>query len=399
MKGRRRDFLRVIGVGLVTAAAGCMNTGDETESQPPADESGTTDTDDSSTDGTGTTGDETREPPEAYVVDLKDANGDDIGNYSTEQEWDDHRFDREALYENYVSEWHQAAVYDQVIQELENNNQEKYNGNNQGFLFSNQESAEGYGYWNTERFEQLEQLQDILMDSQAATRIHQEQVHPTAYSNWNHRFAATIQRVSNTFNGELNQYQEQNNEKAFRATFVNENTHGTVITHTDLENTDIEADHPWQFVDTTSDKIEPITEDINTGGTFNPFVDGYQAEDQTHLGYEREKKSAIGSLQSFIDQTGDSDNLQRRKLGISDNILEEIFNDHIPSGGSIDPILDMFEKAADVQLETEKYVQLYGESLAEYHLAVGDEELYNMGMTPGSNVGAEEVEEYISEHQ
>ncbi|WP_144060732.1 hypothetical protein [Salinarchaeum sp. Harcht-Bsk1] len=60
-------------------------------------------------------------------MDLKDASGQNIGTRNTEQTWDDHRFDRAALYENCVSEWHQAAVYDQVIQELENNNQEKYN--------------------------------------------------------------------------------------------------------------------------------------------------------------------------------------------------------------------------------------------------------------------------------
>ncbi|WP_144060731.1 hypothetical protein [Salinarchaeum sp. Harcht-Bsk1] len=265
-------------------------------------------------------------------------------------------------------------------------------------MFSNHNSTEGYGHWDKEWYSELTQLEHIIGDAQNAVRTHQRHVHPTAFSAWNHRFAATIQEIANTFNQELNQYQEQNNGKAFRAIYVNESQHGTAIVYTDLENTDIDGEHPWQFVDTTSGTIAPVTEDINTGGVFNPFVDGYQPEDQTGLGYEREKKSAIGSLQGFIDQDADDlDNLQRRKLGISNNLLEEIFNDHIPSAGSIGPILDLIEKAADVQLETGKHIQAYGESLEHYRLAVGDQELYDMGMTPGSNVDAEAVESYISE--
>lgn len=82
---------------------------------------------------------------------------------------------------------------------------------------------------------------------------------------------------------------------------------------------------------------------------------------------------------------------------MSDNLLEQIFNEHIPSAGPIDPVLDLIGKATSVHIETEKYVQVYGESLEHYHLAVGDRELYEMGMTSRINAVAEDVEEYVSE--
>lgn len=69
--------------------------------------------------------------------------------------------------------------------------------------------------------------------------------------------------------------------------------HGTTVTYTDLENTDIEAEYPWKFVDTTSDIIDPITEEVNTGGHFNPFIDGYLPEDQGYFGYESERTEQL----------------------------------------------------------------------------------------------------------
>jgi len=234
----------------------------------------------------------TPEKPKEHVVDLKDAQGNNIGNTNTEREWDNHRFNREELHEEYISDWTDEAAYDQVMQEIQEENSEKYNGESINSLYSNSDNKLGeedeLGHWDPEWYSDRNQLEHIIRDAQNVVRTHQREVHPDAYSNWNNRFAATLQEIVNNHNEYAENYEGE--RKAFHAGFIDENQHGTVITYTDLENTEIEGKHPWQFVDTTSWAVNPVTEDIDTGGVFNPFVDGYEPESQTRLGYESEKK-------------------------------------------------------------------------------------------------------------
>lgn len=222
---RRRRLLGGVPTAVGVAVAGCSSGGSDDDGSTD-DTGGSGGAETSNADGgTGSDGGgegTSEELPAAYIVDLIDASGENIGTQNTEQTWDDHRFDREALYENYVSEWHQAAVYDQVIQELENNNQEKYNGNNRGLLFSNHNSTEGYGHWDKEWYSELTQLERIIGDAQNAVRTHQRHVHPTAFSGWNHRFAATIQEIANSLNQELSQHREETGELGFHANWINE---------------------------------------------------------------------------------------------------------------------------------------------------------------------------------
>lgn len=339
-------------------------------------------------------------------------------NYATERNWDNPHFNRQQFHDEHVSKWHEAAVYDVVLQELENNNQEKYDGDRKGFFYSNSEhktgNVEGYGHWDKEFYQQLTQLEHILGDAQSAIRTHQKEVHPTAYSAWNNKFAATLEDIANNFNQELQEHQGETGEKALHAGYINEGGHGTVITYTNLEDTDIEAEHPWQFVDTTYRTVEPVTEEIHTGGNYNPFVDGYESDeqlgeydttenpDESDVLYRNEKDIATMALLNFI-RNGEGDHADIEELegiatGISDSILENIFNEHVPSGGSIDPILDMVEKTTDLQIDTGKNVHVYGEDLESYQMAVAeDDTLYEMSADPETTVGEEEVENYLAD--
>jgi hypothetical protein len=334
------------------------------------------------------------------------------GQYQTKRNWDNHQFNRQQLQENHISGWDETATYNKVLEELEKLEQgedvlvdggrEKYIGEHAQALYSNSEyekgNAEGYGEWDGEFYSELTDLEHILGDAQNTVLTHQRVVHPTAFSAWNNRAAATLENIIHEFNNEAKQHLEQTGEKAVYASGVAEGGHGTIITYTDTENTDIEAEHPWQFVDTTSDGIAPVTEEINTGGEYNPFVEGYESETQTEMTYEGEKRIAQGALEGFIAKRDNPEPFQWQHIGISDNILEDLFNKHVPQKGSIDPIMDMMEEAIDLQIDTEGYVQVYGDSLDNYEMAVTrDEGLYEQNMDQDTTVTEQTVENYLTQ--
>lgn len=344
----------------------------------------------------------------AWKVDRPQSN-----NYSTERKWDNLHYNQQRL-NNHASEWHNRAVYQTVLNELEEGNTDKYTGSHASSSYSNSRHELGeedrLGYWDPEFYEELTSLENIFDDGQNAIFTHQSIVHPTAYSAWNNRFAATLEDIIHKFNGEAKQHLEETGEKAIQTGYVNEGGHGTVITYTNLEDTDIEAEHPWQFVDTTDSNVAPVTQDyVNTRGRYNPFVDGYKNDealgeyttenpDESNVLYQNEKQIATQGLRSFIIDNDYTDGLEGSRWGISDSIMEDVFNEHVPSGGSIDPIMDMLEKATDLLIDTGENIQVYGEKLENYQIAVsGDQELYDMSMDPETQVTEEEVENYLTD--
>ena len=344
--------------------------------------------------------------PNGWIVDREN------GQYQTGRNWDNHQLNRQQLQENHISVWDETATYNKVLEELEQLEQgedvlvdggrEKYIGEHAQALYSNSEyekgNAEGYGEWDGEFYSELTDLEHILGDAQNTVLTHQRVVHPTAFSAWANRASATLEEIIHEFNNEAKQHLEQTGEKAVYASGVAEGGHGTMITYTDTENTDIETEHPWQFVDTTSDGIAPVTEEINTGGEYNPFVEGYDSETQTEMTYEGEKRIAQGALEGFIAKRDNPEPFQWQHIGISDNILEDLFNKHVPQKGSIDPIMDMMEEAIDLQIDTEGYVQVYGDSLDNYEMAVTrDEGLYEQNMDQDTTVTEQTVENYLTQ--
>ena len=362
------------------------------------------------TDVTGNTETRTEEinlNPNGWIVDREN------GQYQTGRNWDNHQLNRQQLQENHISVWDETATYNKVLEELEKLEQgedvlvdggrEKYIGEHAQALYSNSEyekgNAEGYGEWDGEFYSELTDLEHILGDAQNTVLTHQRVVHPTAFSAWANRASATLEEIIHEFNNEAKQHLEQTGEKAVYASGVAEGGHGTIITYTDTENTDIETEHPWQFVDTTSYVIAPVTREINTGGEYNPFVEGYEPEKYEDLEYESKKRKASEALGSFIfGGRGEMEEIQGQVLDFSDPILKDVFNNHVPNKGSIDPILEMTERGADLLVDTEYNVQMYGESLEDYEAAVTkDQELYEKSRDPDTTVTEQPVENYLAD--
>lgn len=352
------------------------------------------------TDTTGNTETKTQQinlNPNGWIVDREN------GQYQTKRNWDNHQLNRQQLQENHINGWNEVATYNKVLEELEQGNTEKYDGEQEALFYSNSEykngNAEGYGHWDEEFYSELTDLEHIIGDPRSIIRTHQRDVHPTAYSAWANRASATMEKIIHEFNDEAKQHLEETGDKAVNVGCVFEGGHGTMIAYADTENTDIEAKHPWQFVDTTANGMAPVTEEINTRGGYNPFVEGFEPENYEGLEYESKKRKASEALGSFIfGGRGEVYEIQGQVLDFSDPILEDVFNNHIPKGGSIDPILEMTERGADLLVDTEYNVQMYGESLEDYETTVTkDQKLYEMSRDPGTTVTEQTIENYLTD--
>jgi len=351
-----------------------------------------------------------------WQIDLKHtSNGSqdgNIGGTNTRRGWDDILFDLNSRTTEQVQEWHETAVYDSLMEDLENDSQIEYSSDEGGEPFSNVWYGQAeQGHWDLEWFQGLTELNEILLDIVSALQIHQSQIYDAEPSSANGRFAATAEQIFNELNHEAQRYQEENNEQLVNWGYVNEGGHGTTVMHVDTENSEIQADHPWQFVDTTGDTVEPITAELQqlgwSDGAFNPFTMGYEPESQS-TGYETEKLKSDSALLSFITHDRGADGYDW-EFSFNDSIHEFIFNEHVPERGSVDPILDLSEKMIDAQMETGEYIVAVGEDIEvtenQYgeevfdgvELYAGDEELYQMSMDEDITLTHESVESYMQQ--
>lgn len=307
-------------------------------------------------------------------------------DYSTERKWDNLQFDQplEELNGGTIKEqrqfWNDQMAYNTLIHQLKTDEKrvrEKYNGNNHALIFSNAE-GNSYGHWDINRFEQLTNVSDIFLDATSATQIRMLKAGETNWSTENDHIAATIQKLVNDVHG-------TEDRNMVETTYVNQGGHGTVMAYADLENTDLEAEHSWHWVDTTEDHIVPLGVEAENGSTtaenalahgYNAFIQGYKGEEQVsdpehHYRYDTEKIKAVAPLLGFLDRS-DKTQINKNTISISDPVLENIYNEHVPEGEAANPIIDMVMKASQLQIETGEYVQVYGDSL-EYNQ---DEEVF-----------------------
>ncbi|WP_135536126.1 hypothetical protein [Halostella pelagica] len=366
------------------------------------------------TDETGRTQDFT----ETFTPDTREWKVDTpYSEYSTERTWDDLNFQQEEMEEQRQG-WLQKMTYNDLVDELKRDTErvrEKYKAIDHGDTEYPNAEQHGGGRWNTKDFRNTNKTQEILKYSNVALQIHAlENLQITAWSGENDHFAATHQTLANHV------HEEDSTQRNVETTHVNESGHGTVIAYADPDKLDNEYTHldgethgefSWWFVDTTTDWVLPINNEeikISAGirGKYNPFIEGYEGSRQvSELNFYRtEKGKAVAPLIGFVDRSNTEDHLEFEKFSISDPVLEDIYNEHVPEGESVDPILDMVMKAGQKQIETGEHVQIYGDEL-EYNedeevfeglgYAVNNGVLHEHSMEEKTAVTVEHVNQYL----
>ncbi len=296
--------------------------------------------------------------------------------------------------------------------------QEQYKGSKYGSSveYPNAEEDDD-GTWNLNDFQNTDKIQEILSFGRNALHVHYLENNFTSWSTENDHFASTLQKICNELHDE-----NPDNENIIETTYVNEGNHGTVMAYADPEKTDTEYTHfdgethgefNWWFVDTTDNWTLPINNDqirIGPGarGGYNPFIEGYSGEEQVsdpenHYRYDTEKTKAVAPLLGFTRGSQHTD-MNVDNISLSDPLLENIYNTHIPEGEAADPIIDMMLKASQLQIETGEHVQVYGDSL-DYNqedevfegaaYAVNDGELHNMSMDPETRLTMDSVDSFL----
>ncbi|WP_164471874.1 hypothetical protein [Halosimplex salinum] len=278
-------------------------------------------------------------------------------------------FDEERIQKK-TEEWTEEVVYNLLLNDLKQENaSEKYDGNKYGIRFPNQ-SNDGddynYGHWTLEGFRETKNAHDILKFGAAAIKIHQAENANGPPSTENDWFSATLGEIANDL------YKPESEGNLFETGVANQGGHGTVFAYANTENTELESESNWFWIDTTGyNKVSDIR-DARVDMGYNPLVQGYKAEAQTDQGYEREKERAESALFSLVHPINGPE-LTHRKIELEDQLLDDIYNRHIrQNDGSADPIIEMVERAADYQLETNEEIELHG-TLDDYSLHTSTE--------------------------
>ncbi len=353
-------------------------------------------------------------------------------DYSTDRKWDNLQFNQplEAFNGNTIKEqqeiWNDEMVYPTLIADLRDGDkqqiQEQYKGSKYGSSVEYPNSEEDDGTWNLNDFQNTDRIQEILSFGRNALHVHYLENNFTNWSTENDHLASTLQKICNELHDE-----NPDNENIIETTYVNEGNHGTVMAYADPEKTDTEYTHfdgethgefNWWFVDTTDNWTLPINNDetkVPPGarGGYNAFIQGYKGEEQVSdtsriQTYEQEKKIAVHPLLGFIDRS-DTEQIDKTAISISDPVLEQIYNKHIPEGESGDPIIDMAMKASQLQIETGEHVQVYGDNLeyneedevfegVEYAINEGNiYSLHNMSMDAETRLTKDRVDRFLEE--
>jgi len=186
-------------------------------------------------------------------------------------------------------EWNNGMTYQNLIEDLDTRDaseeeieeiREFYDGNKVGRRFPNWSEGD-YGNWNLQDFQNTKNIQDILLWGNAALQMHYlRNLEITNWSTENDHFAATLETLVNDLHDG-----NPDDEDIIKTSYVNQGGHGTVIAYADTENPEIEGENKWHWVDTTSEAIFSTQRlDKLPHGGYNPFIQGYQGNQQVSEG-------------------------------------------------------------------------------------------------------------------
>jgi hypothetical protein len=326
-----------------------------------------------------------------YVIDFKNPDGENLGNYSSPHRKDDHIFDQAEL-NQYRTEWNNEVVYQNLITRLENDEDVEPEV---GFTYYPNGEGTDYGHWDLQAFEDTTGLKNILKWVDTAVKVetfNQYNGPPSGHCN---EMAATGERVIN----ELHPEAETRAGSIYNPEIESGGSHGTMFFY------DQSGESGWWHVDTTSETIvKPEEAQLHRTDVWSPFPE-YQEDDPErggfhkgpsqveNLSYEEKSNAAAAALESLINDADSPNNeYDAGKAFIPDEWLESAY-DHIRNDGDIEPILEPLEQMVYTQVKEDEYIGIYGDSLEETKIMEGDEEIYEEVMEEPEAYSSSEIEQ------
>jgi hypothetical protein len=322
-----------------------------------------------------------------YVIDFKNPDGENLGNYSSPHRKDDHTFDQAEL-NQYRTEWNNEVIYHDIISRAENDDELLPGG------LSDYPEVDGtyYEEWNLQAFKDTQEFSKIVSWVETLTKVGTAINYNGPPSGHCNEMAATGEKVIN----ELHPEAETRAGSIYNPEIESGGSHGTMFFY------DQSGESGWWHVDTTSETIvKPEEAQLHRTDVWSPFPE-YQEDDPErggfhkgpsqveNLSYEEKKKSSMFALASLVDNSGEGYDPDRSF--IPDEWLESAY-DHIRNDGDIEPILEPLEQMVYTQVKEDEYIGIYGDSLEETKIMEGDEEIYEEVMEEPEAYSSSEIEQ------
>jgi len=397
---QRRTLLRTLGITGTVGLSGCSQrlsegTEDDPEvstspEQTPASEKTT------ETNQTDTTEKEPEpEIPESYRADRRrvaDSNSEpeNIGNYTTEQNWDNVVTNSEEITQK-QQEWIDQEAYSPLVDQILNG--EDIESNGRSFPNHNYEEKDP-GFLDQEAVQNEDDFETLIRWYLPAIMEHDRENYGNAPSSRYQRFGVTMEKLIN----------QHHPEAEAQATGVNSLPGHGIFGVQDENNEE------FFLVDTTSspqyDGAVGRIGDFNTSG-FDPSRDMNRQNlwDPFHefepgpidiLGYDSKSRSGMVGLINFVEKKGSNRQVNYDKLFMTDEWMNEAY-EVLRNGGSIDPIVEPIEEIIynNIQAEEPENLCIYG-TLDDTRIAVSSgDEIYEKVMKQPEPQNIENIERLL----
>lgn len=390
----RRDILKISGAALATGLAGCSITNKDRNRNTSTPNSTDTSRTDTPTDNTDT---ETPEPevPESFRADRKRINSENsepenVGDYQTEQEWDDIITDIPELretQERVLEEQAYGPLVDQVM------SGEDFSSGGLIFPNYNFEGEENdIGFFDQDAVKNEDDFETLIRWYLPAIVHYDGENYGKAPSGRNDRFAATLETLINQHHPEAEAV--STSVKAFPR-------HG-IFGVQDKNNEEfymVDTTATPQFEQTVGRIGDFITsENGDRSSLWDPFHE-FEPGPTDYGTYEGKSSSAMTALANFVTKGGEFEIREERngRIFITDEWMDDAY-EVLRNGGSIEPIVEPIEEVIYKQRTQQKDqdIGIYG-TLDDTRIAVtSDEEIYEtVNYDETQTPGIEEIESML----
>lgn len=389
----RRNFIKATGAAALTGLAGCQtNNSDKDTSKPEQTPEPEKTPEENNTETPEKT--ETPEPdiPESYRADRKrkantDAEIEDIGNYTTEQEWDNLTTNTEEI-QRMQQGWLNQATYTPLVNQIMSGEDFE----SRGKVYPNWEDDDR-GFFDQDAVKEEDDFESIVRWYLPAIIDHDDENYGNAPSSRSDRFGATMEKLIN----------EHHPTAEAEATYVNSMPAHGIFGVQDTNN------EKFYLIDTTSaaqydgtvgrigdfitSGFDP-SQDINRQNLWDPYHEFQPGQPEADLPYSSTKTSGMAGIIGFALTNSTGENFDQ--MFITDEWMNEAY-EVLRNGGTIQPITEPIEEMIynNVKAEEPDNIGIYG-SLDDTRIAVSsNEEIYESVMHEPEPQSIEDIESML----
>lgn len=405
---QRRTLLRTLGITATVGLSGCSQLlSEDTENDPEVSTSPeqTPEPEKTTTENNTETTEKEPEPepeiPESYRADRKrirskNAEPENIGNYTTERNWDNLTTNTQKLRETQETALEQEA-YTPLVEKIMSG--EDIDSNGRGFPNYSYEGEENDpGFFDQDAVKEEDNFETLIRWYLPTIMEHDRENYGNAPSGRNHRFAATLETLINDHHPEAEAtstsaqslpahgifgVQDKNNEEFYLVDTTSSPQHEGAV---------------GRIGDFNTSNFDPSS-DINRQNLWDPFHEFQPGQPEADIPYSSIKNKSMNALSRFVYKGNEftiEDSDPGGNLFATDEWMDEAY-EILRNGGSIQPITEPIEEIIYNQRTdgTDQTIGIYG-SLDDTRIAASSgDEIYEKVMIDSQPQSIEDIENML----